>query len=293
MSKMKPFYQQVQSHYDLSDDFFKLFLDPTLTYSCAYFERDDMSLEQAQRAKIDLSLGKCDLKPGMTLLDIGCGWGATMRRAFEKYDVNVIGLTLSRNQCEHVRETLAKLPGPRTAEVRLQGWEEFEGQVDRIVSIGAFEHFRRERYGAFFERCHNALPDDGRMMLHSIVAYKMHTLEEMGIPVNHENVLFGKFIAKEIFPGGELCEPVEVTDAAEAGGFEVEKVQPLQLHYARTLDCWANALSARKDEAIALSSEEMYERFRKYLTGCAAHFRSGHINVMQFTLVKAGKFKAP
>ena len=104
--ELEPHFEDVQSHYDLSDDFFRLFLDPTQTYSCAYFERDDMTLEEAQIAKIDLSLGKLGLEPGMTLLDIGCGWGATINRALERYDVNVVGLTLSRNQQAHVQRLL-------------------------------------------------------------------------------------------------------------------------------------------------------------------------------------------
>ena len=104
MTQLTPHFEKVQHHYDLSDDFYRLFLDPTQTYSCAYFERDDMTLEEAQIAKIDLALGKLNPQPGMTLLDIGCGWGATMRRAIEKYDVNVIGLTLSENQAAHVRQ---------------------------------------------------------------------------------------------------------------------------------------------------------------------------------------------
>src|SRR6476661_5441092 len=99
--KLTPHFEDVQAHYDLSDDFFRLFLDPTQTYSCAYFERADMTLEEAQLAKIDLALGKLGLQPGMTLLDVGCGWGATMKRAVEKYDVNVVGLTLSKNQAAH------------------------------------------------------------------------------------------------------------------------------------------------------------------------------------------------
>ena len=107
--KLKPNFADVQAHYDLSDDFFRLFLDPTQTYSCAYFERDDMTLEEAQIAKIDLALGKLNLEPGMTLLDIGCGWGATMRRAIEKYDVNVVGLTLSENQARHVQQMFDQL----------------------------------------------------------------------------------------------------------------------------------------------------------------------------------------
>jgi len=288
MSEFKPFFTQVQSHYDLSDDFFRLFLDPSMTYSCAYFPREDMTLEQAQRAKIDLSLGKCDLQPGMTLLDIGCGWGSTMLRAHQKYDVNVIGLTLSDNQYRHVTELLSGLPGPRTAQVRRQGWEDFDEPVDRIVSIGAFEHFRRHRYEAFFDRCRDLLPADGRMLLHSIIAYQRGTLEKMGIPITEAYVRFAVFIVREIFRGAQLPEPDWVTAPAERAGFGVDQIQPLQLHYARTLDRWAAALAARHDAAVTIASEEIYQRYMKYLTGCADQFRSGRVDVMQFTLVKHG-----
>src|SRR6476661_1202911 len=136
---LKPHFEDVQAHYDLSDDFFALFLDPTRTYSCAYFEREDMTLEEAQRAKVDLALGKLGLEPGMTLLDIGCGWGGALERAIEKFDVNVIGITLSKAQSDWARARLAKLDSNRSIEIRLQGWEEFDEPVDRIVSIGAFE----------------------------------------------------------------------------------------------------------------------------------------------------------
>ena len=131
-TNLTPHFDDVQSHYDLSDDFYRLFLDPTQTYSCAYFERDDMTLEEAQRAKIDLSLGKLGLEPGMTLLDVGCGWGATLRRAIEKYDVNVIGLTLSKNQALHVQKSFDAMESTRSRQVRLQGWEQFHEPVDRI-----------------------------------------------------------------------------------------------------------------------------------------------------------------
>ncbi|MFZ2176252.1 MAG: cyclopropane mycolic acid synthase family methyltransferase [Rhodococcus sp. (in: high G+C Gram-positive bacteria)] len=286
MSKLKPFYEKVQAHYDLSDEFFAVFLDPTRTYSCAYFERDDMSLEEAQRAKIDLALGKCDLQPGMTLLDIGCGWGATMLRAVSKYDVNVIGLTLSRNQHDYVCELLSRMPARRrTAEVRLQGWEDFDEPVDRIVSIGAFEHFRLERYDDFFRMCHDSLPGDGRMLLHTIVGFGTK-LREMGIPITREDIRFHRFILSEIFPGGQIPLPDWVTGHAEAAGFHVDRIQALQPHYARTLDLWVQALRARHDDAVRIASEEVYQRYIKYLTGSAAHFRSGHIDVMQFTLTK-------
>src|SRR6202046_2774484 len=114
---LRPDFEDVQAHYDLSDDFFRLFLDPTQTYSCAYFERDDMTLEEAQIAKIDLALGKLGLQPGMTLLDVGCGWGATMLRALETYDVNVVDLTLSTNQANHVQQLFEKSDSPRSKRV--------------------------------------------------------------------------------------------------------------------------------------------------------------------------------
>src|SRR6201998_740871 len=136
---LKPNVDHIRSHYDRSNEFFKLWLDPSMTYSFAYFERDDMTLEEAQLAKIDLALGKLGLQPGMTLLDIGCGWGSTMRRGIEKYDVNVIGLTLSENQLAHVKQKFAEMDSPRRKDVRLHGWEEFDGPVDRIVALGAFE----------------------------------------------------------------------------------------------------------------------------------------------------------
>ncbi|MFE7798055.1 cyclopropane mycolic acid synthase family methyltransferase [Nocardia sp. NPDC057440] len=285
MTDLKPFYQQVQAHYDVSDEFYQLFLDPSMTYSCAYFERDDLTLEQAQLAKIDLALGKLGLEPGMTLLDIGCGWGATMFRAAQQYGAKVVGLTLSRNQFEHVRSEIGRR-GLADVEIRLQGWEEFEGSADRIVSIGAFEHFRRERYPAFFEVCHRMLPPDGRMLLHTIIGHTLADLRRMKIPVTREDALFQIFIKRQIFPGGQLPQAPEVTRFAGRAGLGTERIDALRLHYARTLDLWAQALRHRHDEAVRIASEEIYERYMKYLTGCAAYFRKGNIDVMQFTLVK-------
>ncbi|WP_216911917.1 cyclopropane mycolic acid synthase family methyltransferase [Nocardia noduli] len=285
MGALKPFYEDVQAHYDLSDEFYRIFLDPSMTYSCAYFEDDAMTLEQAQTAKIDLALGKLGLEPGMLLLDIGCGWGATMFRAAEKYGVRVVGLTLSRNQHDRVASEIERR-GLSDVRVRLQGWEEFGESVDRIVSIGAFEHFRRERYQDFFQRCYRILPADGRMLLHTIVGHTLNDLRRMNIPVTRETALFHIFIKREIFPGGQLPQPAVVTRSAGMAGFGTERIQPLQAHYARTLDHWARALVAHRDEAVRLTSEQVYARYLKYLTGCAAHFRSGHLDVMQFTLSK-------
>lgn len=284
MTDLKPFYKQVQAHYDLSNEFFALFLDPSMTYSCAYFEPADLSLAEAQRAKIDLALGKIDLKPGQRLLDIGCGWGATIRRAVEKYGVTAVGLTLSENQAALARERLADL-GDRV-EIRLQGWEEFDEPVDRIVSIGAFEHFREERFTAFFAKCHRLLPAEGRMLLHTIVKRSLAELNAMGLEITHDDVLFNKFILKAIFPGGQL-RPVDVIKRyIEAGGFRIERVHPLRLNYARTLDTWAANLEAAHDRAIELTSQEVYDTYMHYLTGCARYFRNGHLDVVQFTCCK-------
>jgi cyclopropane-fatty-acyl-phospholipid synthase len=283
---LEPKFDDVQSHYDLSDDFFRLFLDPTQTYSCAYFERDDMTLEEAQIAKIDLSLGKLGLEPGMTLLDIGCGWGATLNRAIEKYDVNVVGLTLSKNQQAHVQRLLEQSVSPRSKRVLLEGWEQFHEPVDRIVSIGAFEHFGRERYDDFFKMAYSALPSGGVMMLHTIIKPSDAEFADRELPLTMSKLKFFKFIMDEIFPGGDLPQVKQVQEHAEKAGFELTRIQPLRLHYARTLGIWADALSARRDEAIAIQSEEVYDRYMRYLTGCAELFTEGYTDVCQFTLRK-------
>jgi cyclopropane-fatty-acyl-phospholipid synthase len=284
--QLTPHFGNVQAHYDLSDDFFRLFLDPTQTYSCAYFERDEMTLEEAQIAKIDLALGKLNLEPGMTLLDIGCGWGATVRRAIEKYDVNVVALTLSENQAAHVQKMFDTMDTPRTRRVLLEGWEKFHEPVDRIVSIGAFEHFGRTRYPRFFKMAYDVLPSDGTMLLHTIVRPTFKEAKANGTPLTHEIVHFVQFILAEIFPGGWLPTVPVVEEHADAVGFEMTRVQSLQLHYAKTLELWATALEARKDDAIALQSEEVYDRYMKYLTGCAKLFHQGYTDVDQFTLAK-------
>jgi cyclopropane-fatty-acyl-phospholipid synthase len=284
--KLRPHFEDVQAHYDLSDDFFRLFLDPSQTYSCAYFERDDMTLEEAQQAKVDLALGKLGLQPGTTLLDVGCGWGSTMRRAIEKYDVNVVGLTLSKNQAAHVQKVFDELDSPRTKRILLEGWEQFDEPVDRIVSIGAFEHFGHDRYDDFFKMAYNALPDDGVMLLHTITGLTGPQMVERGMPLTFELARFMKFIMTEIFPGGRLPSIEKVEDHSSKAGFKLTRRQSLQPHYARTLDHWAAALEAHKNEAIEIQSEEVYERYMHYLTGCANAFRVGYIDVNQFTLEK-------
>ncbi len=284
--QMEPHFEEVQAHYDLSDDFFGLFQDPTRTYSCAYFERDDMTLGEAQLAKIDLALRKLELQPGMTLLDIGCGWGSVMQRAVEKHDVNVIGLTLSRNQCAFAQDLLDGLDTGRSRRVLLRGWEQFDEPVDRIISLEAIEAFPQERYAPFFKACSAMLPTGGRMVLQAILGHPLKRWPEMGIPITMTDLRFMRFIAKEIFPGGSVPGEEDIIRLSAEAGLGLEEKQLLDEHYVRTLDMWAVALEAHHEEAVAATSEEVYERYMKYLTGCSDFFRRGISDLGQFTLVK-------
>lgn len=287
MPKLEPKYEELQSIYDISNEFYELFLGPTMGYTCGFYPNKDTTCDEAQIAKFDLALGKLGLEPGMTLLDIGCGWGACMQRAVEKYDVNVIGLTLSGEQRQYAIDKLSKLDTNRNIEVRLQGWEEFTDKVDRIVSIGAFEHFGRDRWPAFFETAYNALPEDGRMLLHTITAISgQDEAQAKGIPMTMTLAKFTLFIMREIFPGGQLPSAWLPRKYAAEAGFAVTRDDEIGFHYARTLQDWAAMLAANKERAIEVQGQEAYDRFDKYLNGCVELFRNGNTSVHQYTLQK-------
>ncbi|MGH3522397.1 MAG: cyclopropane mycolic acid synthase family methyltransferase, partial [Mycobacterium sp.] len=256
------------------------------TYSCAYFEPPDLTLEQAQIAKIDLNLDKLDLRPGMTLLDVGCGWGTTMKRAMEKYDVNVIGLTLSKNQLARSQQLLDSVDTNRSHQVLLRGWEEFDDPVDRIVSIEAFEHFGHERYDDFFKKCFNIMPDDGRMTVQSSVSYHPYDLHARGKKITFETARFIKFIITEIFPGGRLPSTKMMVEHGEKAGFVVPEALSLRPHYIKTLRIWGDSLEANKDKAIEIQSEEVYNRYMKYLRGCEHYFTDEILDVSLVTYLK-------
>ena len=286
MTDLKPYYAESQAAYDISDEFFAMFLDPTMAYTCAYFDRDDMTLAEAQNAKYDLALSKLGLEPGMTLLDIGCGWGAGLVRAVQNFDVNVIGITLSRNHRDYSATTLAGVETTRHAEARLQGWEEFDEKVDRIVSVEAFDSFKKTRYGAFFDRAYEILPDDGRMLLHSIYTHSQRHHHEHGIALTMTDLRFIRFLRTEIFPGGEMAGEEDIFDYSQASGFRIADVHRFPSHYVRTLESWAGNLRANRERAIAVQSEEVYQRYMHYLTGCADLFRKGISSVGQFLMEK-------
>jgi cyclopropane-fatty-acyl-phospholipid synthase len=245
-----------------------------------------MTLQEAQIAKVDLTLDKLGLEPGMTLLDVGCGWGSVMKRAVEKYDVNVVGLTLSKNQYAYCQQVLAGVDSARSREVLLSDWADFTDSVDRIVVIEALEHFGFHRYDDFFKFAYTALPANGVMLLHSITGLNAPQASERGIPVTMEMARFIRFIVTEIFPGGRVPMIERVEEHSAKVGFSVTRIQSLQSDFVRTLDLWSDALEAHKDEAIAIQSEEVYERYIKFLAGCSKGFRVGYIDCNQFTLEK-------
>src|SRR6478735_4050866 len=247
---MRPHFEDIQAHYDLSDDFFGLFQDPSRTYSCAYFEPPDLTLEQAQIAKIDLNLDKLDLRPGMTLLE--------------------------------------QVDSPRSRQVQLHGWEEFSDPVDRIVSIEAFEHFGFERYPDFFKNCYDIMPDDGRMTIQSSVGYHPYDLAERGKKLTFELARFIKFMITEIFPGGRVPTTKMMVEYGEKFGFVVPEPLSLRNHYIKTLGIWASRLEQSKDAAIAATDEENYHRYMKYLTGCQYYFIDEAIDVSLVTYLKPG-----
>ena len=285
---MRPHFEDIQAHYDLSDEFFGLFQDETRKYSCAFFTGPDVTLSEAQIANVDQNLDRLDLKPGMTLLEIGCGWGLTLQRAMEKYDVNVIGLTLSKNQKAYCDQLLANADSERTFDVRLEGWEQFHSPVDRIVSIEAFEHFGFERYDDFFKTCFDILPDDGRMTIQSSVGYHPFDLAERGKKLTFQMARFIKFMITEIFPGGRVPTTRMMLEHGQKAGFVVPETLSLRNHYIKTLGLWAEALQRQKDKAIEVTDEENYHRYMKYLLGCQYYFIDETIDVSLVTYLKPG-----
>ena len=290
--KLRPHFEDIQAHYDLSDDFFGTFQDPTRKYSCAYFTGPNVTLSEAQIANVDQHLDRLDLQPGMTLLEVGCGWGLTLQRAMERYDVNVIGLTLSRNQQAYCNQLLSQVETERTFDVRLEGWEQFHSPVDRVVSIEAFEHFGFERYDDFFKTCFEIMPDDGRMTIQSSCAYHPDNLQARGKKITFELARFAKFIMDEIFPGGRLPSTEMMVEHGEKAGFVVPETLSLRNHYIKTLGIWAARLENHKDEAIAAAGEENYNRYMKYLTGCQYYFVDEALDVSLVTYLKPGAVAA-
>jgi cyclopropane-fatty-acyl-phospholipid synthase len=267
--------EQVQFHYDVSDAFYELWLDPLRLYSCAYFREPDMTLAQAQQAKLDHICRKLMLRPGERFLDIGAGWGGLLLWAAEHYGVRGHGITLSRNQHEHVNRLIAArgLGGRVTMELRdYRDLPESE-LYDKIASVGMFEHVGRALLPDYFAKIHRLLRPGGLLMNHGITA---------GGTRNHQlGAGMGDFIERYIFPGGELSHVSKVTELMSEAQFEPLDLENLRPHYARTLWAWSDALEAQLADARGLTSERVVRAYRVYLAGSAMGFEQGWMALFQ------------
>ncbi|MCX5539863.1 cyclopropane-fatty-acyl-phospholipid synthase [Paraburkholderia sp. CNPSo 3076] len=271
----------IQYHYDVSNEFYKLWLDENLVYSCAYFENGDEDLATAQLKKIDHILTKIQVKAGHTLLDIGCGWGALVLRAAQKFGARCVGVTLSQNQFDLATARVKAAGLEDRIEIRLQDYRDIQGQFDRITSVGMFEHVGRKHLPGYFRKVHDLLADDGVAMNHGITSSDAESGETA--------LGGGEFIDRYVFPDGELPHIGLALQAAQHGGLEAVDVESLRRHYAHTLDLWAENFEARAEEAKQLVDDEKFRIWRVYLAGCAYAFEHDDVSIFQIVCRKAGR----
>jgi len=271
----------IQYHYDVSNAFYQLWLDENMVYSCAYFENGDEDLATAQLKKIDHILTKIQLQPGQRLLDIGCGWGALVLRAAQKFGARCVGVTLSQNQFDLATERVKAAGLEDRIEIRLQDYRDIDGQFDRITSVGMFEHVGRKNLPAYFRKVHDLLADDGVAMNHGITSSDADSGET--------SLGGGEFIDRYVFPDGELPHIGLALEAAQRGGLEAVDIESLRRHYARTLNIWAENFEARADEARQLVDDEKFRIWRVYLAGCAYAFEHDDVSIYQIVCRKAGR----
>jgi len=279
--------KNIQYHYDVSDEFYGLWLDARRVYSCAYFRDADMTLETAQEAKLDHICKKLALKPGERFLDIGCGWGGLILWAAEHYGVNAVGITLSDNQHDYVRDQVARRGLEGRVEVRLMDYRDVpeEGGFDKIASVGMFEHVGRAHLAAYFKKMHDLLKPGGLVMNHGITSASLVS-RGLGSGIS-------EFIDDYVFPGGELEHISEVMQHAVSGGLECLDAENLRPHYGRTLWEWVNRLEANGDKARKLIGERKYRIWRIYMAGSAYAFDNGWLELWQVLAGKAANGKQP
>ena len=271
--------KQIEFHYDLSDDFYALWLDPRRVYSCAYYRTPGMTLAQAQEAKLDHICRKLRLHAGERFLDVGAGWGGLLLWAAENYGVDATGITLSRNQHAHVTKLIQEKGLAGRVRMELLDYRKLDESTpyDKIASVGMFEHVGRAQLEGYFAKLRRLLKPGGLIMNHGITAAGVYN-PELGNGM-------GEFIEKYIFPGGELTHISVVMEAMTNGGLEEVDVENLRPHYARTLWAWSDALEARLPEAAQVLGGEQGARslraYRLYLAGCAMAFEHGWIALHQ------------
>lgn len=269
----------VQFHYDLGNEFFRLFLDPDLVYSCAYYadgwEDDPVAhLAQAQRRKLDLVCRKLRLQAGERLLDVGCGWGSLVIHAAREYDVRAVGVTLSTAQASLARERVAAAGLADRVTILERDYREVDGHFDAISSIGMVEHVGSDRLGEYFGTLRRLLGARGRLLNHGITTGRRQQVRDMTTDED-------SFVAHYVFPDGGLVPASRTVLEVERAGLEVHDVHQLRRHYALTLRAWVARLEAAHDRAVAVASETDYRIWRAYMAGSVIGFERNDLGVVQ------------
>ena len=260
-------------HYDVSNDFYALWLDAAMVYSCAYFRRPDDSLDRAQQAKLDHVCRKLMLKPGETMLDIGCGWGALVIHAALYYGVRAHGITLSQQQLSLARERIAQAGLQDRVTIALCDYRDLpkDGLYDKVSSVGMFEHIGLKNLPLYFAKVHQILKPGGLFLNHGIT----HDVE------GWEKTLSSEFINRYVFPDGQLDTIGNIQRVMERVHFEIDDVESLRPHYALTLRHWVARLEAHHEQALQYVSESTWRVWRLYMAACALEFETGEIGVYQ------------
>jgi cyclopropane-fatty-acyl-phospholipid synthase len=266
----------IQFHYDISNEFYALFLDPEMLYSCGYFKTRETTLAQAQQDKLDMICRKLRLKPGDKFLDIGCGWGGLVCHAARHYGVKAHGVTLSQTQHDFAQEKIRRLGLEDSVTVELRDYETLTGSYDKISSVGMFEHVGISNMPKYFGKIRSLLRDRGILMNHGISRTAKKSKRAVR-KIRPER----KLLLKYIFPGSELDNVGHTVDLLQMSGFEVHDVEGLREHYGLTCKAWHDALLINRDEAIRLVGLEKYRMWIIYLAGVATGFSVGSMHIFQ------------
>lgn len=271
----------IQYHYDVANDFYSLFLDRNMVYSCAYYRHESDTLEEAQSQKLDHILNKLGLKPGEEFLDIGCGWGALIIRAAEKYGAIATGITLSQNQFDLAREHIHRAGLENRCRVLLCDYRDLNeaAAYDKIASVGMFEHVGLKNLPVYFGAIHRLLKADGLVLNHGITT---SDVESRWIGMGA-----GEFIDRYVFPDGELPHVSLALKEMASAGLEVVDVESLRRHYARTCEAWSTNLESHRLDAMRIAGERRYRIWQIYLAGCAYGFANGWMNLYQVLCSKS------
>jgi len=276
----------IRFHYDVGNDFYALWLDARLVYSCAYFETPETNLNGAQEAKLDLICRKLRLERGMRLLDIGCGWGSLVMFAAERYGVEATGITLSAAQAEWATAEIGRRGLDGRAHVTIKDYRDVAelGQFDAVASVGMFEHVGRERLAEYCGAAFTALRPGGLFLNHGIAT----TATSGGLRPSWLRFGDGGFVGRYVFPDGELVTVEDAIGFARRAGFELLDVQSLRPHYALTLKAWVERLEASAETARELVGEEVYRTWRIYMAASRRGFEEGSLDVAQLLLARPG-----